>query len=395
MLAIRNRINYLNIVLVLFSLINFFELFLPRDDSQQSSARLPIQILNLVVLFFMGYFLTLHRIHTTNISRVVKLMILMVFGYFMFYLVQNQLVVSEITTYIKFVTWLLAIIFFFEVLVVLPLNNTFFQLYVLTFILATAKKIFESSLFDSEKLGGGDTASLPLLFIIPITLLVFKDKYRAIVLMLCTLLILISLRRTSILALVLSLPFIFRYLKTALSPLQVVLIAVVFVVAIVFAWQVFGAAIEYRLLELVDNKTDNGYGSGRGKFYVLVWEEYLKGNISVFFGNGLTSVRKLLTVRVESALTHAHNDYLEIIYTFGLLGLSLWFFFLKSIWDLRKNIKRYIPINVNVFYITFISLLIISISSGSILRVEMVAFSINLSLLHFLVFKEKYNLNIR
>ncbi len=380
MLSVRSRINYLNIVLVLFSLINFFELFLPRDESQQSSARLPIQILNIVVLLLMIYFIAFCKLHFNRITKVVLSLVGMIIAYFFVYLIDNNIVVGEIRNYIKFTTWLIAIIFFFEALLRFPTQPVYFQIYAFTFVCAIAKKIFDASVFDNEKLNGGDTASLPLLFIIPTILLLFKSKYRFILLSACAFLILISLRRTSILSLAVCMPFIYKYLKSSLTKGQVLLIVVLFFCGLVAVWMYFGVAIQYRFSEFFDKNSEAGVGSGRSSFYLIVWDNYLSGNYSIFLGNGLTSVKYLLMKKANFELTHAHNDFLEIIYTFGLLGICLWLFFLKAIWNLKNIIKN---ININIFFVTFISFMIVSISSGSILRIEMISFSINLALLQY------------
>ncbi len=384
MLKVRNRINYLNIVLILFSVINILELFLPRMETQQSFARLPIQLANMLILCIMIYFILIKRLHYNKILRSVLLIFLMILIYFFAYIISGNFILADFSPYLKFITWLIAIIFFYESLIVFQLNPIFFQIYVSTFIIAVAKKIFEASIFDSEKLNGGDTASLPLLFIIPTILLIFRKKLRVLFIIVCVLLVFISLRRTSILALLLCLPFIYRYLQSSLSRNQIFAFGVLFIISFIGMWQKFGFAVEYRLLELFSKNQDSAsYGSGRGTFYLIVWNSWIDGDLSLFLGNGLTSVKSLFMKKSEIELHHAHNDFLEILYTFGILGIILWYYFLYAFWKLRKVIMSLVPQNLSVFYVLFISFLFIGLSSGSILRISTTAFSMNLSLLMF------------
>lgn len=66
-------------------------------------------------------------------------------------------------------------------------------------------------------------------------------------------------------------------------------------------------------------------GSGRNKIWARVYLDYSKGNsIELLFGKGYESVANLM---LTGRAILAHNDYLEILHDYGVIGL-----FLISIW---------------------------------------------------------------
>ena len=139
--------------------------------------------------------------------------------------------------------------------------------------------------------------------------------------------------------------------------------------------------------------TEDSYGSGRSEFYLTVWNNWIgKDLFSFLFGNGLKSTNVLL-VRVHN-VQHAHNDLLEIAYTFGLLGVGIWLFFLKHLWGLKKKIKAFSPESTSLFYICFISYLIIAMASGSIERISTLPFGISVSMLLYQVQASKKQLPV-
>ncbi|MBW3545331.1 MAG: hypothetical protein KY428_06995, partial [Bacteroidetes bacterium] len=91
-----------------------------------------------------------------------------------------------------------------------------------------------------------------------------------------------------------------------------------------------------------------------------------------------------LLMKVNS-VKHAHNDFLQIAYTFGVLGLGIWFGFLSWLWRLRKQLRLYSPEIIYLFYICFISYLIIAMASGCILRITTIPFAISVAILLYKV----------
>ena len=113
-------------------------------------------------------------------------------------------------------------------------------------------------------------------------------------------------------------------------------------------------------------------GSGRLDIYVDVLNEFqTKSILEKLLGSGQNAVRKDNIILVNKMGTisslSAHNDFIEILYDFGIIGLLLYFKIIyhvsKNILILRKINKQYYYANVAAFIIflimSFVSHLII------------------------------------
>ncbi len=377
------RIKVDNIALWLLIIVNILDLFVPRMEEGNYFVRMPIQLIDGALIGLMWMSLLLRRNNWTPITRIILWFITLTLIYSFAYLNANEFNISDFAPYIRLLLWTTSLIFFYEMMLKNGINNKLFCFYVITFIVAITKKINEASLFESETLGGGDTASLPLLFIIPIILRCFSNKMKFILIAVVSILILFSLRRTAILGLALCLPFIYKYIRIKLKAYHIITLGLGFTLLIVYAWRYIGDAVLYRFENLITGDsggTKDTYGSGRSEFYMIVWNDWLNSKtLHVLFGKGLTSVEHFL-IGIDN-VQHAHNDFLEIIYTFGLLGIGIWFLFILQLWKLKKQIKLYTPENINLYYISIISYLIIAVASGCILRITTMPLALSLSIL--------------
>ena len=387
----KSKINVYNVALVLFSLANVLELFIPRMDEGNYFIRMPIQMINGCLLILMWTAL-LHRInHWTPITKVILALIILTLIHSIIYSIIYQFNVSAFAPYIRLLLWTSSLIFFYEMMLKYEINKPLMQVYVVTFIIAVTKKILETPLFESETLGGGDTAALPLLFLIPVVLLSFGDKSKVLIISFISVLVLFSLRRTVILGFIICLPFIYKQVSRKLNTYHVIILGSVFIALIIIAWGYIGEAVLFRFENLLvgdGGGRKDSFGSGRSEFYLTVWNNWVYGGLfSFIFGYGLTSVEQLL-MRVHN-IKHAHNDFLEIGYTFGLIGIAIWFLFIGHFLQLRKQIKTLIPESINLFYICMISYLIISMASGCSLRITTMPFAFTVSILLYQVQKAK------
>ena len=380
-------LNLFNISILLLCFANVLELFIPRMDEGNYFVRMPIQLINGSLLILMWIVLLHWKTHWTPITKTIFLFTPLVLVHAAIYAISSKFNISDFSGYIKFLLWTTSIIFFYEMMIKYSISKKVIGIYIATFILATSKKIMEASLFESESLGGGDTASLPLLFIIPLVLFYFRSNYRLVFLAVISILILFSLRRTTIIGFILCLPFIFHYVSAKLKVYHILLIGILFTFIGTYVWEYIGEAVIYRFESLlVGDKggTEDSYGSGRSEFYLTVWNNWIgKDLFSFLFGNGLNSTNPLL-MRAHN-VQHAHNDFLEIAYTFGLLGAGIWLFFIRHLWGLKKQIKAFNPESTSLFYICFISYLIIAMASGCIERITTLPFGITVSMLLYQV----------
>ena len=387
MLSQSTKFNTYNIVLALFCVANLLELFIPRMDEGNYFVRIPIQMIYGANLFLMWIALMSRKNYWTPVSKAALVLILLTVVYCIAYFIFFRFNTTDFAPYLRFLLWTTAIIFFYEMMLQYGINELLMRAYVITFILSVAKKIMESAMYVSDNLGGGDTAALPLLFIIPIVLICFNVKFKFIFMSVIALLVLFSLRRTVILGLVVCLPFIYRYFSKSLKAYHLVLLGALFAGVLYYTWGYIGEAVIYRFANLLTGDsggTKDSFGSGRSEFYMTVWNHWKNGDMfGVIFGNGLTSVQELL-LKYHN-IRHAHNDFLEIIYTFGLMGVLAWLTLLFRFWKLRSQIKLFSPDNLNLFYICFISYGVIAMASGCILRITTLPFALTISVLIYKV----------
>jgi O-Antigen ligase len=80
-------------------------------------------------------------------------------------------------------------------------------------------------------------------------------------------------------------------------------------------------------------RLDDATGSGRTILYQLMVEEMVANPITLILGNGPGSVN--FEIYTGKVIVSAHNGYLEMIYTFGAIGL------ISVLWFLRSLIRNY------------------------------------------------------
>lgn len=80
------------------------------------------------------------------------------------------------------------------------------------------------------------------------------------------------------------------------------------------------------------------YGSGRGLIYMYALETFLEANfLEKMIGIGQTEQKLNMEKKLGSALT-PHNGFLLLLLNNGIIGLSLFIFFLKKIWTLISKL---------------------------------------------------------
>ena len=204
-----------------------------------------------------------------------------------------------------------------------------------------------SELFDSN-------AAFLLTSCIPLSLLIPKKRMRVYVYFLLVAACLYSGQRSSSLCAVMSLPFAAFILKDSVKRTDVLILCLLLVL----------------LTPMIINSVDNliarnrldiergNMGSGRMEFWGIVIQGYLDGNIlQVFFGNGTNSVKHLIEDKYGLAIG-AHNGWLDILYTFGIVGIIPYtimiFQFLTSSRKYGRRVRHGNLIFILMFIIYFI-----------------------------------------
>jgi len=369
-------------------LANVLNFFVPRYATDGNYVlRLPVQAVNGAILIAVLTSLLFYKKDSfKSVFGYIFVFIAIIIVGWIYAFLNLELSNSILFSVIRLLSWMACLVFFatkiqFDENIVKSI-----KFFIITFLLVAAKKVFESAKFADEELSGGDIAGLTLVLALPIIFLFFEAKARLFITLATVVLILITLRRTAIIALVLSLPFIYKDVKTQLKPVHIFILFLLSIITIVVAWNFLGEALTYRfsnLLEGDQSYQEDSYGSGRSIFYKIVFDGWAESETpQLLFGHGIGSVSELLKLKYYD-IKHSHNDILEVLYTFGLFGCFVWSMIMFKLWKLRHAVKKYIPHRINIYYMSYLSFLIVSLTSGSFYRIEMIVFSIVIGTLMF------------
>lgn len=194
-----------------------------------------------------------------------------------------------------------------------------------------------------------------MLVVLP--LLATNIKYKKVTfayIMLCSFFVVLSAKRGAILVLAVSLllflPYWLKESKKMIIPLLIGL-AIAVVLGVSFFKQ-----DEYLMMRF--EATSQGYVSGRDEIFADIWNYCMHQHFSLetfLFGFGFMA-------SMTMSINVAHNDWLELLSNFGLLGISLYlgYFILMTKNCINNNddvIKRcYLLLIINLFIRTFFSM---------------------------------------
>ena len=189
-----------------------------------------------------------------------------------------------------------------------------------------------------------------ILCFLPFVLCVKKNSIKMIFLLMISFSLLISMKRTAFLAFVIALfvsYIIDRHIMGKGRKRKLINTLVIFLTIItgIFMYNyivdVFNLDIILRLQQL---STDGWSGSGRDIIYRSVWHYQLNSTVGEWLiGRGYNGVSNTSAAGLGNLFyssSAAHNDFLEILYDYGIIGLSIYLlFFIKLIKHSIKLIK--------------------------------------------------------
>jgi|GEM_PF-1620547 len=363
-----------NTVFFLFCVSNVLNIFLDRGSTaagqEAGGSRAIIHLINGLIAIFM--LLGIFNARSPKVFTWVKLLALTLLVYLVKYFFVPHQNDYTITHYFKFFINLIGFLFFYHAYLKMDKDQLqkYIHVYVYTLMLASMSKILSTKMFLSDNLGGGDTASISLVFLIPLLFLFFKPKSAILLYLVAFGLTIISLRRTSIIAFAISIPFIFPTLKRNINLIHLVIVTLFSTLLLIFVIQYFGSSLATRFLEMTDD-SGKGVGSGRSVFYLILLDDFFRNPNSYIWGNGINSVWAFYDANGFYYLPHAHNDFLELLYTFGFWGLTVWIIFLFSLFKLRKKLNIN-PDHKKYYVMALFLYLIVALASGTLLRIEMI-----------------------
>ncbi|HEY9059400.1 MAG TPA: O-antigen ligase family protein [Pseudobacteroides sp.] len=163
-----------------------------------------------------------------------------------------------------------------------------------------------------------------VLLFLPFIMMLETASIRNICILLISFTTFLSLKRTAFLALIGSL-FVYFIVDYFVSNKKITkrfyLISSVFLVLLISIYMYNFILEKYNMdIMLRFQRLETDGGSGRDTIYQVVWNEIRTFDIkSLIIGKGFNGVE--LTSSVELS---AHNDFLEVLYDYGILGLSLY-----------------------------------------------------------------------
>lgn len=159
---------------------------------------------------------------------------------------------------------------------------------------------------------------------------------------------LISEKRTALIALVLALviPLIINpNIRKKAKLKRFALILIVGTIMVILS-VIFVSYFEIDVIDRFKNLANDG-GSGRSQIYKTVWEYIVNADVGeAVIGQGYNGVAKdKIVMLIDSntfgfEYTSAHNDFLEVIYDYGFVGLIIYILFLLQM--IKNVIKLYL-----------------------------------------------------
>lgn len=194
-----------------------------------------------------------------------------------------------------------------------------------------------------DKGGYAVGATYSAVLLLPLILTLKNDKFKKMVLVGIALVVLISTKRTAFISVILAMvgyylcdAYVSKQRDKGKKILKMILMFLAVSVVVYFVIQ----RLNLNILDRLQNLTEDG-GSGRDEIWSSVIAGFKESSvIQKITGHGYHSVTSLM----GKALL-AHNDYLEILYDYGLVGIGLVLLFvltlirrLFKLWRLRSKL---------------------------------------------------------
>lgn len=273
----------------------------------------------------------------------------------------------------------LSFVFFEETLRKSEINKYLLYGYIISFIinisyLVITQDRLETAMLNEGHVGGGQGIANGLIFLIPLIFLLFDNKLSTYLYLFCGIVVFISLRRTAILVYLLCLPFIYKRISSQISKKAIAIFLILFAAIAYYIVQNYWFVIENRFADMLEANEAGYYGSGRTGWWEVLINKFIDNMQNWLFGFGLGSVSKTMA-EAGFPFGGAHNDYIEVIFTYGIIGGYLWFSIFQIAYKLSKhNAQRDIKVLIYMFIVTYMSLAMASSGFKSIYFISIAIF---------------------
>lgn len=311
----------------------------------------------LVMLFFsiLGLFLSKRQKLKTNI--LVKFTCLIIWVYFisLIYVINNPFSSRSLFGLII----LSLLLFYFISRYSVYIDNDNFIIWIMTFVFLLLSYYFiynynNNILYRVDK---QNNASYIVLYLLPFLLCHKRNIFRILALLICSFVIMYSLKRGGLIALLLS---VLVYVIVSQNQkikrfvfFRILILLPIVIFACYYLLVYFNENLNGVLFARLEDSVDSG-GSGRLDIYEYYLNSILDSSIlHIFFGRGWEG-----TLRVGKMDLTAHNDFLEVFINFGLVGFIFYLSFIISLIRLCvkmiKNNHEYAPamaVSLAIFFI--------------------------------------------
>lgn len=255
--------------------------------------------------------------------------------------------------------WLIMMIALYKYLLRNPSAYNFFITLVIVELIILSLYIVQRIYYirNTLMLASGTNEIYHVFSLIPVLFLCGNKKLRTIGLLVAGAMILFSMKMTAIVAFIVGL-IAYKLIIGKLENRPFSVKTIILLIAVILVWQCFPLINEHILKELnIDwgskllSANDSG-GSGR----ITIWLNTLNAQwqsslVEWFVGHGYNTV-------INSVQFSAHNDFLEVLYDFGLIGftiyLMLYIALIRSIKALAQDNDRraaVLGMSVTMFFI--------------------------------------------
>ncbi len=215
---------------------------------------------------------------------------------------------------------------------------------------------------NEGEIGGGQSVAISMVYLLPLLFYLFKGKLSTCLFLIGLLAVIVSLRRTAILAYVLCVPFLYQRMKGTISRKYLFLLLGGIIVISIYIYINYGYVLENRFADMTEANDSGYYGSGRTGWWAVLVNNFINSPFNWLQGFGLGAVAYDMA-KAGFPYSHAHNDYLEIGYTYGFLGLFLWFGTMIKIFKMSKC--KSVMEHSSLVKMSSVSYLFISFMSGA------------------------------
>lgn len=253
------------------------------------------------------------------------------YAFFVMFLAVWTIPDFEISTLFEYVTipyGVMVMLVFYVVGKHLSLTHDYkllqFTFYILAVIIFVAMRNWR--LLSNDK--GAVADVYYVLGLLPLMLVFTRQKFQIIPIMVTLFVILLTGKRAGLLAIIMML-FVFYGIQikssgNVIKALRIILLVGIAVLILGMLWISVNDAYNLQVFERLQKLETDG-GSGRSDRWSLAITSYLNGNIfQLLFGHGQGSAEELIG-------GHVHNDFLEVLYNYGLVACLLYVGFYVSL----------------------------------------------------------------